>query len=134
MQRKHLNDSKRPWFVWSRKVRPHLCVQLNNLTLAAVLQLDAESPDEVGSLEGGGEVLHSDSSSKLEDETQGFLSVAIIRPILVSLPLLVLHQLGDHHNHRNLLLDHHAPELLESSTFGSGCSEELLGAAWEEVH
>ena len=43
---------KKPWFVWSREVRPHLCVQLNNLTLAAVLQLDAESPDEVGSLEG----------------------------------------------------------------------------------
>ena len=94
---------KKPWFVWSREVRPHLCVQLNNLTLAAVLQLDAESPDEVGSLEGGGEVLHSDSSSKLEDETQGFLSVAVVRPILVSLPLLVLHQLGDHHNHSHLI-------------------------------
>ena len=92
----------RPGLFWGCKVRPHLSVELDNLTLGSILHLNAEPPEEVRPLEGGGEVLHSNPSSKFEDQPQGFISVVVIRPVLMSLPLVVLNQLCDHHNHSDL--------------------------------
>ena len=68
------------------------------------------------------------------------LRPALLGPVLVRLPPLALHQLGDHHDDRHLdgdhggpylLLDHHVPEVLEGCLLGSLGSYEHLGAVWE---
>ena len=78
-------------------------------------------PNKVGLLIRSRDMLYPGVCSKVKHWSQWF-SAFLLRPILVSLPLVVLHQLGDHHNHRDVLLDHHVPEALEGGRLGSGGS------------
>ena len=61
----------------------------------------------VVSLEGGVQQLHLGVTLQLDD------SVLVIRPVLVGLDLLVLDQLGHHHDQLDLILEHHLPEVGE---------------------
>ena len=58
----------------------------------------------VVSLEGGVQQLHLAVALQLDDSV-------LVRPVLVGLHLLLLDQLGHHHDHLDLLLDHHLPEV-----------------------
>ena len=58
-------------------------------------------PEEVGSLIRGGDELHSASATNIQHKTQ-WVFASLFRPILVGLPLVILHKLCDHHNHRHL--------------------------------
>ena len=89
-------------------------------------------------------MLHPDASSELVDVAQGFFSIRVVGPVLVSLPLAILDQLRDHHDHShlyycraifrnykkfNLLLDDHVPEVSEGRRLGRRAGKEPLSAA-----
>ena len=58
-------------------------------------------PEEVGALERGGHKLDAETTADVENISKGVVS-CVFRPVLVSLPLVLLHQLGDHHDYRHL--------------------------------
>ena len=93
------------------------------------MDMRGDPPDNVSCLIISGDMLHPGVISEVQHWSHRLLSF-LLRPILVRLPLVLLHQLGDHHDHRHLLLDHHPPELLEGGRLGSRGSKELLGATW----
>ena len=104
-------------------------------------------PEEVGALERGGHKLDAETTADVENISKGVVS-CVFRPVLVSLPLVLLHQLRDHHNHRHLekknegqrmsivnhlFLDDHVPEVVERLRLGSlGCQELLLAGAEDD--
>ena len=58
-------------------------------------------PEEVGALERGGHKLDAETTADVENISKGVVS-CVFRPVLVSFPLVLLHQLGDHHDYRHL--------------------------------
>ena len=78
----------------------------------------------VVSLEGGVQQLHLAVALQLDDSV-------LVRPVLVGLHLLVLDQLGDHHDHLDLLLDHHLPEVGEGGRQRSLAGDEGLFESFE---
>ena len=58
-------------------------------------------PEEVGALERGGHKLDAETTADVENISKGVVS-CVFRPVLVSLPLVLLHQLCDHHDYRHL--------------------------------
>ena len=58
-------------------------------------------PEEVGALERGGHKLDAETTADVENISKGVVS-CVFRPVLVSFPLVLLHQLRDHHDHRHL--------------------------------
>ena len=102
-----------PWFLWSCEIRPLLGLKLNNLLHISIGHEDREVPENevdisifywfsslpqmVGALIRSGKEFNSAASSEFEDSSH-FLFSGHIWPILVRLPLLVLHQLRYHHD------------------------------------
>ena len=74
----------------------------------------------VVSLEGGVQQLHLGVALQLDH------SVLVIGPVLVGLHLLVLDQLGHHHDHLDLLLNHHLPEVVNRARQGRLAGDERL--------
>ena len=58
-------------------------------------------PEKVGALERGGHKLDAETTADVENIPKGVVS-CVFRPILVSFPLVLFHQLRDHHDHRHL--------------------------------
>ena len=58
-------------------------------------------PEEVGALERGGHKLDAETTADVENISKGVVS-CVFRPILVSFPLVLLHQLCDHYDYRHL--------------------------------
>ena len=109
------------------KVRPLLRLQLGHFSHSSVREQDGEGPtrpwrtlkrslpEEVGSLIRGGHKLYTATATNIQHKTKRVFT-SVFGPVLVRLPLVVLHKLGDHHNHGHLKrYPRRCPKLLTSS-------------------
>ena len=114
---------QKPRVVGNREIWPLLCLHLLHLPLAFVGEGENKCPaydlypclkscsvpDVVGPLVGGSHMLHFADPTQLQHRSQGLPTLRRLvsclqhlRPVLVSLSLLLLHQTSHHDDHSDL--------------------------------
>ena len=81
-------------------------------------------PEEVGALERGGHKLDAETTADVENISKGVVS-CVFRPVLVSFPLFLLHQLCDHHDHRHLENKNEGQRMLITFSWTTMCQKWL---------